>query len=601
MKRHPIPFPALLVPIFLSTLAFPGAAANNPWTFTVTMARPAAHVFHVALRCERPAAETIDFKMPAWMPGFYKILDYEKNVSNFRAVDGSGRDVPWEKVTRNTWRVVAGGAASLTVEYDVFGNTHFAAQNYLDEKRAFIAPPGMFLYSPGRLDRPVRVVIELPAGWTKIATGLDPVPGRPRTFAAPDFDTLYDCPILLGSQESLAFEVKGVPHEAALESIPETVDRARLAADLKKTVEAATGLIGDIPYKRFQFLMIGTGNGGIEHANSAACFFNGKSLAEAKGYLGWLSYIAHEYFHCFNVKRIRPLALGPFDYDTENTTDMLWVSEGLTVYYEDIVLVRAGLMTPEQYRERMAGAMTRFEGATGHRYQSATESSLQTWGGSGMGGDRAVTISYYDNGAMLGGMLDLAIRRGSGNRRSLDDVMRTLYRTYDRKLKRGFADAEFRAACEQAAGTPLDEVFAFASTTRDVDYAKYFAYAGWRVEVLQQDAPGAYLGLDAQAAAEGLSVAGVSEGSPARAAGLAAGDRIKEIEGAKATVKSLSDFLTAAKPGEVIRLRAVRDAADRLLEIPLGRSTKPVYTIVPIENPDPLQAAIGREWMRKTL
>jgi len=239
-------------------MSVPASAADGAWTYTVSMAHAADHLFHVALRCEGMTGELHDFKMPAWMPGFYRILDYESKVSNFRAADGAGKALPWEKVTRNTWRVAAGGTAALIVEYDVFGNIHFAAQNELDEKRAFIAPPGMFLYSTGRLGRPVRVVIELPDGWTKISTGLDPVPGRPRTFAAPDFDTLYDCPILLGNQESLAFEVKGVSHQAALEGIPETVDRARVAADLKKIVEAATGLMGDIPYKHYRFLLIGT-------------------------------------------------------------------------------------------------------------------------------------------------------------------------------------------------------------------------------------------------------------------------------------------------------------------------------------------------------
>ncbi len=582
-------------------LAVGASAADAAWTYTVSLARPAEHLFHVVLRCEGMKGEIFDFKMPAWMPGFYRILDYETNVSSFRAADGAGRALPWEKVTRNAWRVAAGNAPVVTVEYDVFGNVNFAAQNYLDEKRAFIAPPGMFLYLPGRLGHPVTVVLDFPAGWTKIATGLDPVPGRSRTYAAPDFDTLYDCPILMGNQESLTFEVRGVPHQAALENVPEAVDRARIAADLKKIVEAATGLMGDIPYKHYSFLLIGTGNGGIEHADSAACFFNGKSLAEAKGYLGWLSYIAHEYFHCFNVKRIRPLALGPFDYDAENYTDMLWVSEGLTVYYEDIVLVRAGLMTPAQYLERLAEAMTRFEGSSGHRYQAATESSLQTWSGSLMGGDRATTISYYDNGAMLGGMLDLAIRHASGNRKSLDDVMRTLYRRYDREKKRGFSDAEFRAACETAAGTPLDEVFAYASTTRDVDYAKYFGYGGLRVETSFQDASGTYLGLDAQSINGALLVAGVSPGSPAQTAGLEAGDRILELDGAKAAVKTLSDLLAAKEPGEAVKIRVSRNGVEREMNIPLGRNAKPVYSVVPLDAPDPLQAAIWRDWMRKAL
>jgi predicted metalloprotease with PDZ domain len=599
MKRHCVLLPTFLVLIF--TLAVPGSAADGAWTFTVSMPRPAEHLFHVALRFEGMTGETIDFKMPAWMPGFYKIMDYESNVSNFRAADDKGRILPWEKVTRNTWRVVSGNAAAVTVEYDVFGNVNFAAQNYLDEKRAFIAPPGLFLYTPGRLGHSVRVLFKLPAGWTKISTGLDPVPGRPRTFSAPDFDTLYDCPVLLGNQESLTFDVKGVPHQAALENVPETVDRVRIAADLKKIVESSTGLIGDIPYKHYTFLLIGAGNGGIEHANSAACFFNGKSLADAKSYLGWLSYIAHEYFHCFNVKRIRPLALGPFDYDAENDTDMLWVSEGLTVYYEDIVLVRAGLMTPAQYLERMAGAMTRFENAPGHRYQSATESSLQTWGGSGMGGDRATTISYYDNGAMLGAMLDLAIRRASGDRKSLDDVMRTLYRTYDRTKKRGFTDAEFRAACENAAGAPLDEVFAYASTTRDVDYAKYFAYGGLRVATSTEDAPGAYLGLDTQSVGGALLVAGITTGSPAQSAGLEAGDRILELNGVQAAVKIISDLLAAKAPGETVKIRASRNGAERILDVVLGRNAKFVYAISPLDAPDPLQAAILKDWLRKTI
>ncbi|MGD0781314.1 MAG: PDZ domain-containing protein [Candidatus Aminicenantales bacterium] len=597
MKRQRALLPALFVAV--SALAVGASAADAAWTFTVSMARPAEHLFHVALRCEGMKGEMFDFKMPAWMPGFYRILDYESNVSNFRASDGAGRALPWEKVTRSAWRVAAGNAAVVTVEYDVFGNVNFAAQNYLDEKRAFIAPPGMFLYLPGRLGHPVTVVLNLPAGWTKIATGLDSVPGRSRTYAAPDFDTLYDCPILMGNQESLTFEVKGVPHHAALESVPEAVDRARIAADLKKIVEAATGLIGDIPYKHYSFLLIGTGNGGIEHADSAACFFNGKSLAEPKGYLGWLSYIAHEYFHCFNVKRIRPLALGPFDYDAENYTDMLWVSEGLTVYYEDIVLVRAGLMTPAQYLERLAEAMTRFESSPGHRYQAATESSLQTWSGSLMGGDRATTISYYDNGAMLGGMLDLAIRHASGNRKSLDDVMRTLYRTYDREKKRGFSDAEFRAACETAAGTGLDEVFAYASTTRDVDYAKYFGYGGLRVGASFQDAPGTDLGLDTQSVNGALLIAGITPGSPAQSAGLESGDRILELDGAKAATKVLSDLLASKEPGESVKIRISRNGAEREMNIPLGRNAKPVYAVAPLDGPDPLQAAIWKDWMRK--
>jgi predicted metalloprotease with PDZ domain len=291
--------------------------------------------------------------------------------------------------------------------------------------------------------------------------------------------------------------------------------------------------------------------------------------------------------------------LGPFDYETENLTDMLWVSEGLTVYYEDIVMVRAGLMTGDEYLERMKSAMTRFENSPGRRYQSATESSLETWGSSGLGGGGKTKISYYENGAMLGAMLDLKIRNDSGNRKSLDDVMRGLYRKYAQERKRGFTDEEFRAECEAAAGGPLAEVFSYASTTRDVDYAKYFGYAGLRVVDAPMEAPGAYLGLDTQAIDKKLMVTGASAGSPAEIAGLRAGDELLELDGARATADVLSGLLAAKKPGDAVKARLSRDGAEREVEITLGKNWKHDYSIARVPDPTPLQAAILKDWLRR--
>ena len=268
--------------------------------------------------------------------------------------------------------------------------------------------------------------------------------------------------------------------------------------------------------KQYTFLMMGAGNGGIEHMNSASISFKGDSLGNPNGYQGWLSYVSHEYFHHYNVKRIRPLALGPFDYDRENLTSMLWVSEGLTVYYQDIVMVRAGLTTRDQYLDKMARTIAGVENASGHRYQSTTESSLFAWGGSGIGGDRNTSVSYYSKGTALGALLDLKIRNESKNGKSLDDVMRALYRKYYQGKKRGFTDAEFQQECESAAGGPLAEVFEYASTTKDIDYPKYFAYAGLEIDVTAADGKGAYLGVNTRSQDGKLLVAGVSAGSPAQ-------------------------------------------------------------------------------------
>jgi predicted metalloprotease with PDZ domain len=572
--------------------AFP--VSGQDFSFTVSMPQPARHTFHVVMQARGLSGEMQDFKMPVWMPGYYRVLDYAKNVSNFRAA-AAGRALGWEQTAKNTWRVVTGGAPAVTLEYDVTGTVRFAAQNYLAEDRGYIAPPGMFLHLAGRLARPATVVVQPAAGWKTVATGLDPVAGSANTFTAPDFDVLYDAPILLGNQELLRFEAQGVPHWVALENVPPTVDREKMLADLKRMVETATKLIGDIPYRHYTFLMMGQGNGGIEHLNSASIAFNGGSLTTPDGYRGWLSYVAHEYFHNFNVKRIRPIALGPFDYDRENLTNMLWVSEGLSVYYQDLVCERAGIATREQYLEKLRNSIQRFENSPGHRYQSATESSQYTWGTSGVGGDRNTTISYYDNGAMLGGILDISIRRATANRKSLDDVMRALYRKYYQEKKRGFTDAEFRQECEAAAGGPLEEPFEYASTPKEMDYAKYLGWAGLEVASTAVDGKAAYLGANVQLRDGGLVVVDVAAGSPAQSAGLKVGDRIAEVDGAKATVKALSDAIAAKKPGERIKLKT----AEGVVDAAVGLGPQWTYAIKVADNATTEQKALLEAWLGK--
>ena len=588
--------------------------------FTVSMPQPSNHAYHVTFRCEGLHGELQDFKMPQWSPGYYGIENYARNVSNFHAIGTNGHELGWEKVTKNTWRVVAENAPVIVLEYDVFGNTSFAASNYLGEDRGYLTPAGLFMNLEGHLQHPVTVTIHPPSNWHMISTGLEAVHGERDTFDAPDFDVLYDSPILIGNQERLEFEVQGVPHYVAIENVPAEVSRTRMVADLKAMVTAATQLMGHVPYKHYTFLMMGRGGGGIEHTNSSSNQFNGTSLTTPEGYLRWLSFISHEYFHNFNVKRIRPLALGPFDYDQENLTNMLWVSEGLTVYYENIVLVRAGLMTRDQYLTEMAGAIGKFENSPGRHYQSATESSLNTWNSSsGIGGDRNTTISYYDNGAMLGAMLDLKIREGSGNRRSLDDVMRGLYEKYYVQKKRGFTDAEFRAECESAAGTKLDEVFSYASTSREVDYAKYFALAGLKLTVRSEAAPGGAIGLDTHteevppnelpvgtgrrgrgaAPALRLIVTDTAAGSTAARAMLRPGDRIADVDGIDATPVVLNTAINAKKPGERIKLHVFRAEKEMTVEVEVAPNVKRTFELSLAEGASPAQQEILNSWLRK--
>jgi predicted metalloprotease with PDZ domain/cyclophilin family peptidyl-prolyl cis-trans isomerase len=451
--------------------------------FTVSMEQPGTHYYHVTLRCAGLKGQTQDFKMPAWTPGYYKIMDYARNVRSFHSEDGEGRELTWEKTAKNTWRVQSKGAGFVTISYDVYAFSRTVADSFLDESRAFVSPTGLFMHPAGRLQHPATVKIEPHSSFARISTGLDPVDGEPNTFSAANFDVLYDGPILVGNQDVLSFNVRGVPHEVAV--IGSQFDRQKLASTLTRLVEAAVDVVGEMPYRHYTFLMLGEGQGGLEHLNSMAVYSRVPDLNDPNGSGSWLTFMTHEFFHLYNVKAIRPIALGPFNYDAENYTNLLWFSEGGTVYYENLIANRAGFLSRERCLKHFSESIANCERGTGHQFQSATQSSFDVWlYFLSRGGDtRNTTISYYDKGAALTMLLDLKIRHETQGRRSLDDAMRTLYQQYYKQKQRGFTDQEFRQVCESTAGCSLAGFFdVYASTTQNIDYGKYLAYAGLGIE-----------------------------------------------------------------------------------------------------------------------
>ncbi len=598
--------PIVLFVIAIIIAASPGLAlaqsrAGSPaMAVTVSMERPTTHYYHLVFRVDGLKGETQDFKMPVWTPGYYRIMDYAKNVKDFKAEDGSGRPLAWEKTAKNTWRVRSGKAASIVVSYDVYAITRFCADSYLGDDGGFITPTGLFMHVAGRLKDPVTVTVLPHPDWKQVSTGLDPIAGRPNAFIAPDFDTLYDCPILIGNQEILTFEAAGRPHTVAAYDLG-TADRAKFTGELEKIVEAAAALMGDLPYRHYTFLIIGPGGGGLEHLNSTAVTLNPASLTNPQATKGWLSFIAHEYFHLFNVKSIRPIALGPFDYDRENYTNMLWVSEGLTVYYEYILLNRAGLMTRDEVLERLGSTIAKYENAPGRRHQPATASSFDTWINFFSRGEHSAntTISYYDIGAGLGLLLDLKIREASKGRSSLDDVMRTLYRTFYKEKKRGFTDLEFREVCERAAGGPLDEIFdVYAATVKDWDYAKYLGYAGLAIDLEPRPASGIWFGASTQDQNGSPAVSSVEPDSPASLAGLSAQDEILAFDGARVTQRSFAGTVNSRKPGDKVKVLYARRGTVRETEVTLGKKTERSFRITPLANPTPEQKALLDGWLR---
>jgi predicted metalloprotease with PDZ domain len=572
--------------------------------FTVSMEQPRTHLYHVAFRCEGLKGATQDFKMPAWSPGYYGIFDFAKNVQNFHAEDGTGKELKWEKASANDWKVQTGGVPAVTVAYDALATSSFVANAYLGEDRGYIVGTGVFMYVAGQIAHPVTVEIKLNPDWKSIATGLDPVsPDKPDILAAPDFDVLYDSPILMGNLESLPwFEIKGIPHYFIGYKLGNNFDREQFMKDLKATIEQGIAVIGEIPYTHYTFLAYGPGKGGIEHLNSASVPFTGNpGLDTRAGKIRELSFLGHEYFHNYNVKRIRPIALGPFDYDKANLTNMLWVSEGITVYYEYLMVARAGFMNQEELLDSFHRDIAAYENDTGHLFQSATQSSWDTWsqgpfGGRGRAGI-SKSISYYNKGSALGLLLDFAIRHATKDKKSLDTVMQTLYQKYYKQLKRGWTDEEFRAVCENVAGVSLKEIFDYASTTKDLDYDKYLGYAGLGLEK-PVELPDSYLGAIVEDVNGKLVISAVEGDSPAQQAKLAANDAIKALDGARVDAAGLNAAIAAKKPGDKLKLAVTRGGKDIEVEVTLGHKMQRSFKIIPIANPDALQSAILKDWMK---
>jgi predicted metalloprotease with PDZ domain len=408
-------------------------------------------------------------------------MDYAKDLENISVKGSGGMDIPLVRTGTNRWQLLGVAGQDLVISYEIATHRRFVATSYTDSAFAYILPASTFIYVDGFTNHLIGVKVVPREGWDQIATGLSTRTDADDLFYAPGYDILIDCPILVGNLEEFPpFKVEGITHRFIAHD-PGELDQEQLMGDLQRFIQVAADMMGEVPYDQYTFIGLGKGLGGIEHLNNTTISFHGSSLATPESRKGVLAFIAHEYFHHYNVKRIRPIELGPFDYERENRTNQLWVSEGLTVYYEYLLLRRAGLIGEKELLRFLAGDINAYENDQGKDDQSLREASYYTWeeGPFGTrGGASDQSISYYEKGSILGMLLDFQIRDATGNTHSLDDVMRLLYRKYYKELQRGFSEAEFQQACESIAGIPLSDLFEYVYTTREIDYQTYLGMAG---------------------------------------------------------------------------------------------------------------------------
>ncbi len=602
------------------------ATATPDISYTVSMPRPFTHLLEVEMRLRWNATSngvvpaSVDLVMPVWTPGSYLIREFERNVQDFEASDGrddggGGRALAWRKTNKNTWRVETAGANVLVARYKVYANELSVRTNELNDGHAFWNNAATLMYPDGHLSTPSTLRVVPFKDW-KIATGLPAVNNQPDTFRAENFDVLYDSPFLVSDFRVLPFEVRGVPHRIVIDG-EGNYDAERLRRDVQKIVETETATMREIAYHDYTFLLIlaATGGGGLEHLNSTALVYKRFGFRPDADYRSFLTLAAHEYFHNYNVKRIRPDALGPFDYTRENYTRLLWVAEGITSYYENIFVRRAGLMSEKEYLDTLAKSIQKLQETPGRAEVSVEESSFDAWIKYYRPDENSVnsSVSYYEKGAILGALLDLEIRRRSGGARSLDDVMRSLFTEFF-KRKLNYTPEDFQRAAEAAAGASLEDFFRrFVRGREELDYNAALAFVGLQLDT-QSDAAGktpvekAFLG--ATYAKDGEQVVGktvatgalvvktIPQGTPAYEQGLNAGDQIIAVDGVRAT---LLEFLNARledkRPGDTVALTIFRGDGLRTLQLKLGGRASVAYRIVPVKQTNAEQMKNYQDWL----
>jgi len=575
-------------------------------SYTVSMPRPHTHLFNVEARLSyrgaAPAA--LDLRMPVWTPGSYLVREYERHVQGFEARDGGGRNLSWTKTNKNTWRVETGGAREVRVRYSVYANELSVRTSELNDRHAFWNNATLLVYPDGMLGVPSTVKVEPFGGW-KVATGLPALPGAPNTFRAEDFDVLYDSPFLASNFRVLSFEVKGVPHRVVIDG-EGNYDPERVRRDSQRIVEAAAEMMGDLPYRDYTILLLlaPTRGGGLEHLNSTARILPRFAFATAEDWRSFDTLVSHEHFHVWNVKRLRPDALGPFDYTRENYTRLLGVAEGVTSYYETLLVRRAGLLNDRQYLQVLAQEIQKLQQTPGRLVQSLEESSFDAWVKQYRPDENTVnsSVSYYDKGAIVALLLDLEIRRLSNGARSLDDVLRALYNDFF-KRNRNYTPADFQRAAERAAGASLEEFFRrYVRGREELDYNAALSGVGLRLDTAS-DAAGrpapavADLGASLEEKDGRLTVRNVPAGTAAYEQGLSFADQIVAVDGYRATLAFLNDRIADKRPGEQLALSLFRGDELRTLNIKLGARAAATYRIIPSDSANEQQRRNYQAWL----
>ena len=569
--------------------------------YQVALEKPASHLFEVTFKIENWQSTILDLIMPVWTPGSYLVREYSKQVQEFSAIETENQShLHSEKISKNHWQINTTGVSQITVQYRVFANELTVRTNHLDQSHGYFNGAALFCFIPGYEQHPISLKILVPNPDWKIATALATVPGKTNTFLAPDFDTLVDSPFEIGIHQRYDFNVLGKSHQFVIWG-QGNADVSKIIHDTQKIIEVEAKLYDGLPYEHYLFILhlSNSGFGGLEHKYCCSLNYSRFGLRSKDKYSRFTQLVAHEFFHLWNVKRIRPKALEKFDYTQENYTKSLWFSEGTTSYYDLLIPLWAGIYGENTFLENLSKEITRFLSVPGRKVQALEESSFDAWiklYRRDSNSDNC-QISYYLKGEMVSLLLDLRIRANHQHQSSLDDVMRLMWNTFG-KNEVGFSDNQLRQVIESVAQENLVEFFQFyLEGTKELPFNDYLKPFGLSLNAVMEDEPTPYLGIQLAVGEHLSKVKSVFVDSPAWLAGIGAGDELLAIDGIRVKAKQLNERLKDYRAGDMMHITVFQQDELRTFPVTVTDAQPSRYEVKKIDNPSEEQQQNLQAWL----
>jgi predicted metalloprotease with PDZ domain len=548
----------------------------EPIYYTLRFPAPSTHYVEVEAIVPSDGRPCVELTMAVWTPGSYLVREYARHLEQMAAQTPDGTRLAVDKSRKNRWRIQTNGTSAVHVAYRVYCREMSVRTNWVEADFALLngAPTFVTLVEDG--PRRHDVTLLLPEGWQSTMTGLPPVAdGTPHHYWAADFDTLVDSPILAGNPAVYAFEVDGKPHYLVHEGAGDVWDGARSARDVEQLVWAHRHMWGSLPYDQYVFLNLLTeAAGGLEHLNSTVLMASRWQTRTRRSYLDWLGLVSHEFFHVWNGKRLRPVELGPFDYENEAYTRSLWVVEGITSYYTELGLRRAGLCTDEEVLERLSRGIDRLQNTPGRLVHSLAMASYDAWIKFYRNDENSLntTISYYTKGAVVAFLLDARVQQATAGAKCLDDVLRLAYARY--AGPRGFTPEEFQATAQEVAGVDLTAWFdRVLASTDELDYSEALAWFGLRFATPGASSAKAWLGLSTRMDGGRLVVTQVPRHTPGWQGGINVDDELLALDDYRVRPEQWDTRLEQYRPGDQVSILLAR--RDRLQRLNVTLGTEP--------------------------